>query len=191
MVLLALGASGYDCSNERLEPAHAFLLSQKGRWTAPGKELDGALVIQALLDTGGTWDDVAAETQALSRWAKAEAFWQGAIRSAKESLDQSCRVAQIASHLVSIGWTAIRTDLPAFLDALDALSAPESVSRTTARAIGDRMKVEVPLAGDVTVPPLQSDLELETLRRLERVSLQGCAVVGEYRRYDEDRKSVV
>ncbi|MHB8388900.1 MAG: hypothetical protein ACYDBH_04865 [Acidobacteriaceae bacterium] len=182
MVLLALGAVGHDCSDQRLESARTYLLSQKNRWTAPGKELDGALVIQALLDTGVSWEDVAAESQALSRWAKGEAFWQGVVRTAKESLDQSCRVAQIASHLVNIGWTAIRTDLPAFLD---ALATPElgrsnvEIARSQ-RGDGVKMAVEPRLPDGAEV-----DLELDALRQLDVISFQNCSVVGEYRRYDE------
>jgi hypothetical protein len=182
MVLLALGVGGHDCSDERLEGARTYLLSQKNRWTAPGKELDGALVIQALLETGVAWEDVAAESQALSRWAKGEAFWQGVARTAKESLDQSCRVAQIASHLVNIGWTAIRTDLQAFLD---ALATPE-----LGRPVADISRAQG--GGDVTMAvkqdPSDSDevgLELDALRRIDMISLRDCSVVGEYRRYDE------
>lgn len=182
MVLLALGAVGYDCADERLDTARAYLLSQKNRWTAPGKELDGALAIQALLDTGSSWEDIASEAQVLSRWAKGEAFWQSAVRSAKDSLDQSCRVAQIAAHLVSIGWTAIRTDLPAFLDALASpdLGRAASVSQEAAG------KTRYSLPSEDKIPEsVKVDLELEALRKMAGISLAECSVVGDYRRYDE------
>ena len=182
MVLLALGAVGHDCSDERLQIARAYLLSQRNRWTTPGKELDGALAIQALLDTGGSWEDVAPEAQTLSRWTKGEALWQSAVRSAKESLDQSCRVAQIASHLVSIGWTAIRTDLPAFLD---ALASPE-LSRPAPEIVKARQEPDIGTPVEPTrLDSIEVDVELDALNRIDTISLRDCSVVGEYRRYDE------
>lgn len=191
MVLLALAASGHDCSDPQLEPAQTFLLSQKSRWTAPGRELEGALVIQALLDTGGSWDDVATETQALSRWAKGEAFWQSATRSAKDSLNQSCRVAQIASHLVSIGWTAIRTDLPAFLDALKTSSTTEVATSTRARPSEVTLERPAPESFAQSIAPHSQDSERDALLRLDRISLQECCVVGEYRRHDERVRNIL
>ena len=182
MVLLSLAAVGYNCSHSRLDAARAYLLSQRNQWTAPGCELDGALAIQAFLDTGGAWEEVAPEAQKLSQWAKGEAFWQGATESAKESLDQSCRVAQIASYLISIGWTAIRSDLPGFLDAL-VTTDPfcQGVSPEKEQADEDRSAPREPVRmSDTAVDP-----ELDALRRLESISLSDCTVVGGYLRYDE------
>lgn len=180
MVLLALAAVGYDCSDPRLDGARAYLFSQRNRWVAPGSELDGALAIQAFLDTGGSWEEVAPEAQKLSQWAKSEALWQNATRSAKESLDQSCRVAQIASHLVSIGWTAIRSDLPGFLD---ALATPDLLNQSAAAPSGTE-SVEERLP-EAFVESGEDDLELEVVLTLDRISLMECTVVGAYRRFEE------
>lgn len=182
MVLLALAAVGYDCADRCLDAAQAYLLSQRNRWTAPGNELDGALAIQAFLDTGGEWEEVASETQALSRWAKGEALWQGATRSAKESLDQSCKVAQVASHLISIGWTAIQSDLPAFLDALATINLfRNGVIHGKVKRPAGAAKPVLALNGTAST----ADLELETIRKVRRISLPECTIVGAYRRQDE------
>lgn len=182
MVLLALAAVGYDCSDERLLNARAYLLSQREQWTSPGKELDGALAIQAYLDTGGDWEEVASPAQYLSRWAKGTAFWQNATKTARDSLDQSCRVAQIASHLISIGWTAIRSDLPAFLD---ALKTPDHF-RSKFSGIELINPVEQPLNQMLsTEKATEVDLELEILLKVDKIVLSDCSVVGAYRRFDE------
>jgi len=106
-------------------------------------------------------------------------LWQGATRSAKESRDQSCRVAQIASHLVSIGWHAIRSDLPGFLD---ALATPDLFRDKVSRPLP-----VVPTEQPAPAPPATKtvDLDLEIVRGLDRISLADCAVVGGYRRLDE------
>lgn len=185
MVVLALAAVGYDCSSDQLNPARAYLLSCRNQWTSPGNELAGALAIQAFLDIGGAWEDVASETRALSRWAKGEAFWQSAVSSASESFRQSCNVAQIASHLISIGWTAIRTDLPAFLDALgapDLLRTEPGGASEAGATVGLKAEPEpIGLPGSTS----EAEQQLDVVRRLDRLSLSSCTVVGEYRRYNE------
>ena len=180
MVLLALASVGFDCTDPRLDGARTYLLSQRHRWAAPGSELDGALALQAFLDTGGEWEEVAIEAQRLSQWAKGEALWQSATRSAKESLDQSCRVAQIASHLVSIGWSAIRSDLPGFLDALATpdLLRQEIVVREASPNTTKKDPTDDLAANSV-------DLELDAIRALDLISLLDCTVVGGYRRFEE------
>ncbi len=175
LVLLALAAVGYDCSDERLTAARGLLLSRKWQWTAPGAELDGALAIDAYLSTGGAWHDAAAEAQRISHWARGEALWVGAGRGSAESLDQSCRVAQIAAHLVNIGWTAIQSDLPAFLDAL------------AARQVGPQGQASVRRTPEVALlsSPSTDDAIAQVIAPITTLSLSSYAIVGRYRRHDE------
>ena len=178
MVLVALTAVGVDWTDPSLMAARSYLISNRTQWTSAGKEMDGALALQAYMDTGGNWEDIAPEVQRLCQWGKAEAVWQGATRSAEDSLEQSCRVAQIASHLIDIGWSAIRTDLPAFLD---ALATPQIRWNSTP----SESRVTTPAYSKVAAPELASDRELVALRSLSRLSVEDTAVVGEYCRFDE------
>jgi DNA replication protein DnaC len=182
MVLLALSSVGYDCSDKRLLPARALMLDNLDKWRA-GEELDGALSIQAYLDTGGNWEDVAHYAQQLSKWARGEAFWRGARLSATESLQQSCRVAQIASHLIHIGWTAIRSDLPAFLEALappDTLRIVSETEKVTRDKFLPREEILIKESRKGKLDPI-----LQSLKQLDRLYLSEYSVVERYQRYDE------
>lgn len=201
MVLMALASVGIDVDDERLATARNYLLSMQPRWTAPGLELDGALAAQAVLESGGDWDEVTESVYMLSRWAQGEAFWQTADLGAHESLAQGCRVAQIASHLVDIGWTAIAADLPAFLEALappDAfrreLLEEDQARSTTASVLG------TPTVAGSTDPSLlvpeaagstTSDDLLDFLSGLDEVRLGDLVVVGTYRRFDAVGRQVL
>jgi len=183
-VLLALAAVGFDMSDKRLGRAKGLVVSEKPRWTAAGSELAGALAIQAFLETGGAWEDVADETQRLSQWAKGKAFWEGATTTEKLQFEQTCTVAQIAWHLVAIGWVAIKADLPAFLD---ALTTPHQFRDDLDSAV-----TTVPSANLEKSPPeisvttaAVSDFVLDGLREMKQLSLRSSVVVGKYMRHDE------
>lgn len=178
MVLVALTAVGVDWTTPALVSARSYLIANRAQWTATGKEMDGALALQAYLDTGGNWEDIAPEVQRLCQWGKAEAVWRGATRSSNESLEQSCRVAQIASHLIDIGWTAIRTDLPAFLD---ALATPRILWSEPAALENVQIASPTKAIGLRTQP----DPELEALKGLIRINIAETTVVGDYGRFDE------
>jgi hypothetical protein len=195
MVLLALISAGVEASDPRLSTAQRYLLSERAQWTAPGKALDGATCLQAFLDTGGRWRDVAPEAQYLSQWAQGEALWQGATLSAEVSLKQSCSVAQVASHLVSIGWTAVRADLPVFLDALSTLGTNHlGVAVEEGQPLPPSQNV-VPAAAASTADPqtpvvdAPQDRAFKSLRTLSHISLSRVTVVGNYRRYDERERN--
>jgi len=190
MVLLALAAVGFDVSDRRLFTARSYLVSERPRWTAAGGELAGAQAMQAYLDTGGSWGDVAQEAQRLSQWARGTALWEGATATEKGQLEQTCLVAQIASHLIGIGWTAIRSDLPAFLDSLAtpyqyeeelvAVQADvESPLQETPAAVAEKTISES--ASSSTRP----NAILQMLRLLSSISITRSVVVGQYVRYDE------
>jgi len=187
MVLLALSAVGFDVSDKRLGKAKDFLLSARQDWTKAGMELPGVIAIQAYLETGGAWEDVVHEAQSLSSWARGKALWEGATLTQDAQLEQSCLVAQVAAHLVSIGWTAVRSDLPAFLDSL-----------TTPEQYQDEMDMPIPIlpgekAGKDRVEDPTSlglsaaggDPVLKALRELQELSLSEAIVVGQYSRSDD------
>jgi hypothetical protein len=189
MVLLALAAVGVDSSKPELGVAREYLLSQRHEWIKPEQEIDGAMALQAYLEAGGAWENVAREAQQLSRWAIGEAFWRTATVTSEKSLKQSCNVAQIASHLVSIGWTAVRTNLPAFFDALAVPGAYDYAERLDAK----RASMESTPVGDADDLGRESEsastrveeTSLRCLKELSRISLSEATVIGKYRRYDE------
>jgi energy-coupling factor transporter ATP-binding protein EcfA2 len=187
MVLMALAAVGIDPADERLVTARNYLLSMQPQWTAPGFELEGALAAQAVLESGGDWDEVTESVYMLSRWAQGEAFWQTANLGAHDSLAQGCRVAQIASHLVDIGWRATAADLPAFLE---ALAPPDAFRRELLEEeqIDTQAESEVSalVAADRATEPTgvaKHDELLLFLRSLDELRLADSSVVGSYRRF--------
>lgn len=189
MVLLALSAVGFDCEDAQLATARNYLLSTRKKWASTGRELDGVMAIQAYLDTGGQWEEVAAETQQLARWARSEALWLGATKSAKESLTQSCLAAQVASHLISIGWTAIRSDLPAFVD---ALATPKRFAIADPAQPSDKAPAaEKPTASRPAAigEPAAHGSRFRAVEELDKLSLGDCTVVGKYRRFQERDRS--
>jgi hypothetical protein len=191
IVLLALAATGYDISNDILEPSRAYLVSQRSQWTAQGKELDGVQALQAYLETGGEWEDIANETQYFSKWARSASFWQSVRESAGESLEQSCRVAQISSHLIDIGWRAIRANLPNFLE---ALSLPETFSSDLLKESSESSRVSTKLEQEESKPK-QSKINIDELviqlENISEISIPSFTVVGQYCRYDERIRNIL
>lgn len=186
MIVIALLAVGLPSDDRRLSPAKSFLRSAKSEWATPGHELDGAQAVQASLELGTPWEEVAREAQQLSMWARGEALWRTATLSAAETLQESCRVAQIAQHLVHIGWTAIRTDLPVFLDALDV---PKIARRVSMKAEGQAAGTTAALATTAPPPTTTIDAELALLESLDELHLDDYTVVGSYRRFHPATRS--
>lgn len=185
MVLLAIASSGFDIDDERLASAKSFLMAERPYWTAPERELDGTQAIHAYLETGGEWQEIAQEVQRLSQWARSEAFWERATLSAQAELEQSCLVAQIVWYLINIGWKAIKSDLPAFLDALalpsyfDLDVADRGVPLTDSPPMPQTASIEVPKYDEAV------DRAFQCLAKIQEISLPKCTVVGSYRRYDQ------
>jgi hypothetical protein len=179
MVLLALAKVGADMESPLVSRAHRFLLSERGDWAAPGRELEGALAIEALLESGGDWADVAEASQGLSAWARQETFWKEATVGSLASREQSCRVAQVAMHLINIGWKGIQADLPAFVDALSPPASLRQELRQLTATGRDSVHVDARTLED----------SVSLLNRLERIDLGAMTVVGSYRRFDEAVRS--
>jgi len=189
MTLLACVASGIDPDDDRLKVARSFLISQSDQWIKHGHELDGALAAQAYLESGGAWDDIVDQVQRLSEWAQGEAFWRTATFTSEQSFEQSCRVAQIASHLLAIGWSAIRADLPLLLQALDA---PEThgLWRSSTLAQADVSQTPLPPFTDnsskLTIADSMGDPStIELLESIVTLRVEDLSVVGKYCRSEE------
>lgn len=190
MTLLVLASVGHDCEEQSIAEARNYLFAQRSEWVAPGKELDGALSLQAFLDTGGSWENVIREAQHLSRWAIGEAFWGSATISSEESLQQSCRVAQIAAHLIEIGWSAVRTDIPDFLDALempDLKMAPGFFNGV--KEVKPKKELLILDTSLTETDIIENDENLKCLRQISSISLPKLTVIGNYRRYDEKARN--
>lgn len=120
--------------------------------------------------------EVAPETAALCEWAMDATTWSLATLPADTLLTQTCHVAQASTHLIEIGWNAIRSDLNDLLSALD-LPPSGGESRALATASDDVTTAIEPSAG-------RNDL-LELLRDLNEIDLPRYAVVGACLRWDE------
>jgi hypothetical protein len=176
MALLALSAVGHEMASSSLDEARDFLLDSKEQWIEPSKELDGALALHAYLASGGSWEHVAEEARHLSRWALSDALWNKSSEAGEEATRQACHVAQIAYHLISVGWKAVASDLRSFLDTLQipALYREELVSVKGADALRSVNVSEVEINNGLT----------SYLQELEEIRLESITVVGEYRKVD-------
>jgi len=180
MCTLALIRSGIDPSDPRLNTARGLIIANRNNWTNPASILDGALAAEAFLMTGGAWDDIVDEVQRLSQWTKAESFWKSAVKSSHQTFTQSCRVAQIASSLVNIGWTAVRSDLPSLVNAFAVPKADMKATAISQSSTTVQQVVPLPLS---TSP--SKDRILQTLISMQTISLESLSVVGSYRRHNE------
>ncbi len=176
LTLLALAAVGYDNADGQIQVARDYLLSMRPHWVDRNQELDGALALQALLETGTDWEDLSSEAQKLARWARDAASWRVATISARESLQQTCRVAQSASHLISIAWSAIRSDLRYFLD---ALALPDMFRKALQQTRPDAQAQGKPLDS------LEDAVLLSVESLPNPMKLSDYTVIGNYRRFDD------
>lgn len=175
LVLLALVRAGLDPSDPRLVEGRRYLLSERNNWVG----LEGAVAIEALLFSGSKWEDLAVDTARLSQRALDQSLWLRATLPANEILQQTCSVAQAATHLIEIGWTAIRTDLRALLDALDlpaGLVPATPTARKSDKTLG---------APRENARPAGSDELADLVASLADLRLSRFSVVGSYLRFAE------
>ncbi len=190
MALLACLASGIDPEDRRLVPAKRYLISQSEQWTIPGRELEGAVAAQAYLEAGGAWDEIFGQVQRLTEWAQGEAFWRTATHTSTESFEQSCRVAQTAFHLLAIGWSAIRSELPLLLQALEMPEGLWRVSTQVAQRSGTVPSAPSGTAQQKELPAVSAPVQehasvVASLRGLDSLRVEDLSVVGNYCRFDE------
>jgi len=179
MCTLALVRCGVDPADHRLDIVKRLIKSTKFSWSNPSTILDGALAAEAFLAIGEGWDEVADEVKQISLWTRSESFWKSALKRSRETFSQSCRVAQIASNLINIGWLAVRSDLPSLVNAF-------AVPKTT-------FQPSIAIATSQTSEDIQpqrfakilGESNLHDLYSLQKISLLSLSVVGSYRRYNE------
>lgn len=148
MCVVALVMSGVPHDDPRLMAALTYLNGTQDDWTKPLREIDGALACRAYQVLVGNWQGIIPQVQYLLQWASREAFWDAATRTAKESMAQSCSVAQIAASLVEATWSNLRADLPELLDAFAVL--PLTVPEQDSSSAPQSDKAHLPIADVVT-----------------------------------------
>jgi hypothetical protein len=184
LVLLALIKVGVDPADARLERPREFLMSTRDQWAG----FEGAVAIDALLATGSPWEELASDAARVSEWALDQSLWQRATLPADEILAQTCHVAQAATHLVEIGWTAMKSDLPALLEAVD-LSEDSRVSGSDLARHLTEESGSGPTQEDTGVGV--GDAAAREVRRLGDIVLSRFRVAGDYARYDERARNAL
>jgi hypothetical protein len=180
LVLLALTAAGVDSDDPHILMGRSYLLSVQDEWEG----LDGTTALEALLSAGEDWDALSDDAARLSQWAREKSVWQAATLSATDALAQTCTVAQSASHLIRIAWTAIQRDLPELLDSLDL---PDERRRSSAA-------VDTSTSQLLTHPTHDENrrrLIVEKLEKLQRLVLSDYRVVQSYSRFDDRARHVL
>lgn len=176
MCIIALVLAGMPPNDSRIAAAWDYIVSERADWTRPEREIDGANAIWAYMTVVGNWQDIIPEVQFLLKWARGEAFWDSATRTAKESLDQSSRVAVVADYLIDAAWSSLRTDLPEFLEAfaVTPLRAEEFVSTETQ-----------PVGRSLRIDRLREQTAAKILLEFENRSAQLRAQLRELRAYEQ------
>lgn len=171
MCIIALTLAGISSNDQRLTAALDYIISKKAGWTKSKRELDGANAIAAYLALVGTWKDITPELQYLLKWARGEAFWGSATKTAKELSDQSPKVAFIADYLVEAAWSNLKIDLPDFLEAFAVSPLPEKV-RKSGVTLEEVMMQHKSIVHPAKLPSAPSDKtsELPSARKLTNIN---------------------
>ncbi len=145
MCIIALIEAGIPSTDPRLVDAWNYIASLKNEWTRPKHEIDGANALIAYLKIVGNWQSVIPEVQYLLKWARSEAFWNFAMLSSEEMLDQSCKVAVIADYLIEAAWSSLRSDLPEFLRAfaVPSITSSSISAEKDSRTIGESFQPSI------------------------------------------------
>ena len=129
MCLNALIRCGIQANNESVDLSINYLLDARNEWTQHGKEIDCAFALETFLITGSHWRDFTKELTALIDWVHNPNIWQEVVIDASKEKDESLKIPLIASALVGIIWSIVRSELPLLLEDLaTGLFIPESMS---------------------------------------------------------------
>jgi len=183
LVILGVVRAGLDPSDVRLEQGREYLLSERANW----EKLEGAVAIEALLASGTKWEEIASDTARLAQRALDQSLWLRATLPADEILEQTCHVAQAATHLVGIGWTAIQADLEELLKALDLPTEPSQSEDQLAEAL----TMEADASPDQAISDKQStpDELVNRILAITELPLSRFRVVGDYLRFDDQART--
>lgn len=120
MCVLALVRAGVETSDITVASGLRFLLASRPAWLALGNEIDGALAVEAAIRTSMNWREYHREITSLLTWARDQEVWSQTGKLASESHTESSKVPFVASSLVEIIWTIVRSELPLILEGLGA-----------------------------------------------------------------------
>lgn len=181
LVILAAVKSGVDPADTRLLDGRKYLLAEREKWAG----LDGAVAVEALLVSGSKWQDLANDTARLSQRALDQSLWLQATLGADQTLKQTCQVAQAATHLIDIGWTAIRSDLGGLLEAIDL--SGESPELTPTRDKSDKSQSIATPASALQAPVTATTVDDagDIVAKLDDLRFSRFSVVGSYLRFHE------
>jgi len=124
MCVLALVRAGIETSDVAVSTGLRFLLASRPSWLAIGNEIDGALAVETAIRMSMNWREYHDELTGLLSWARDQAVWAQAAQLASHSHTESSKVPFVASSLVEIIWTIVRSELPLILEGLGAEVVP-------------------------------------------------------------------
>jgi len=130
MCMLALARAGY--AGNAYDPADtvAFMLDKRADWLRPGREIDAALAVEALLAARVSWRQVQNEILWILQWANDIEAWTDLELTASESQTESSKVVFVASSIVEIVWDVVRDELPLLLEGVALASLPSAETAT-------------------------------------------------------------
>lgn len=118
MCVLALVRAGVPVDDPAVAGGVSYLLSTRGDWVLPGKEIDGALAMEACLLVKERWRQIGKELSHILAWAKDRQPWATTGRLASDSHEESSKVPFVAGSLIGIIWETVKSELPALLEGL-------------------------------------------------------------------------
>lgn len=180
LVILALVKAGVDpSSSECIISGREFLLKERENWFG----FEGAAAIEALLSSGSKWEDLADDAERVAQLALDQSLWLSATLPANEIFQQTCHVAQAATHLIEIGWKAIQSDLAELLAALDL---PDGVVPMTSNFASE--EVEKDVGGDISfnadISAFNGDEMAMKIQKIDSIDLKKYCIIGNYLRFD-------
>ena len=118
LVLLSLGRSGADPSDRVVRSGLQTLRAGRSEWYRPGKEIDAAQALEAVLVLGSQWREHESELRSLLQWCQDTRSWRETRALASVIQDESSKVPAVASALIGIIWETVRAELPLLLQGL-------------------------------------------------------------------------
>lgn len=136
MSIAALVRAGIPRDDPTVSAGVEYLLSYKDLWTTPGREIDGALAMEAFLLVNRNWRDIGNQLSYLLSWANDREPWTDPNLLASDSHDESSKVPFIASSLIGIIKLILDSERPLLI-----ARSKDAVTEVT-RRLGKRREVE-------------------------------------------------
>jgi hypothetical protein len=116
MCAYALYKCGVSPLDQSLQASIAYLVDHKDEWIKPGQEVDGVFALITVLSVRRSWRDFQNELLNLLKWVSSQYAWTTAGQKSSETHEESCKTAQVASHLSSIVWELVEGELDVLLE---------------------------------------------------------------------------